>query len=107
VFSIPQNLVSRDAFMRIEYDFAWEEGDYKVASISTHSVKYLFELLPNSALSLKPPNLQIDPSKNGRREISSRQTLMVLLHNTMTSKDEGKMRGLRADTKPDVACFDD
>lgn len=25
---------------------------------------------------------------------------------TMTHKDEGKMRGLRADTKPDVACFD-
>jgi len=22
-------------------------------------------------------------------------------------RDEGKMRGLRADTKPDVACFDD
>jgi hypothetical protein len=45
VFSIPQNLVSRDAFMRIEYDFAWEEGDYKVASISTHSVKYPFRVI--------------------------------------------------------------
>jgi hypothetical protein len=48
-FPIPRQLVTKDAFLRVEYSFAWEEHRENASgSVSTHVVEFYFNSLPKT-----------------------------------------------------------